>query len=217
MTRTVFRQEMNRLASLITNLGHLVESQIKDSVESLINADIQMAEDIINRDKELDELKLEIEDLCIKLLALQQPMGPDLRFITTILKIITDFDRMADRSRHISEITLIVAKKPKENISKIISEMCEQTLKMVHKVMVCLENKERESVEIVGEMDDVVDRYQEQCFDTIVEHMRTHPQEIDIYVYILLVPRHLERIADHSTNIASRIIYMIKGERVKIN
>lgn len=217
MARNVFRQEMDVLGETVENIIEKVLYGIEHSVTSFINSDMALADKVIKNDVEIDKLKLKVEDKCIHLLALQQPLGPDLRFITTCLKMITDLDRMADRSRHIAEIAQIVKTKPSKTIAIPLKEMTDKTLIMSHRISQCFKARDKNNLETLGEQDDEIDKLQEKIFKLIVEKMKQYPDELDSTVYMLLVPRHLERIADHTTNIASRIIYMTEGDRIKIN
>lgn len=215
--RSQFQQELKSLNIKLLKMGSMVQNIIEVSVQSLAKQDLDRARSVFELDNDIDALELEIEHQCMNLIALQQPIAKDLRTIGTILKIITDLERMGDHAVNIARVTLEIGEdkliKPLIDIPK----MARLTEDMVNK---SLDAFMREDIALAKELDaddDQVDDLYEAIYFELIEMMLENPEIIKQATQLLFIGRYLERTADHATNIGERIIYMVTGERMKIN
>ncbi len=218
VTRQVFHDELEKLHQRLLEMGALVEEAVHTSVRSLAEQDTAAAQAVIDGDDVLDGMELEIEEGCIHLIALQQPMAKDLRLIAAILKIITDLERIADNATNIAEITIRIADqkliKPLEDIPR----MADMSAQMVHDALDALVKQDEAFAREVADRDDAVDAIYSALFDELVEIMQADqdPVRIAQCSNLLFAARFLERIADHATNIAERVVYLASGKREKL-
>jgi phosphate transport system protein len=211
-----FDLELVDLKSNILSMGDLVEEAIIDSVEALKRLDRSRAQEVIDNDRLIDEQELKIDEECLDLLALRQPMAVDLRFITMAMKISTDLERIADLAVDISQRVLELADKP---LLKPLVDIPKLTLlaqKMTRDAIGSFVNKDAELARSVilndREADNLRDLVQQELLnDYISKNKSTIPRAVPL----LLVARHLERICDHATNIAEDVIYMVEAKVVK--
>ncbi|MGQ9719753.1 MAG: phosphate signaling complex protein PhoU [Candidatus Jordarchaeum sp.] len=214
--RIRYRQELQNLRNSFIKMGEDCIKTVRDSVESLKNQDVELAHKVIADSQKIDKQEMEIEQLCMKLLALQQPMAADLRFIVTCLKMITDLDRIGDLSENIVEIAIKTAGKPFFKPLIDIPRMSEIAQGMIRKALDAFITGKIENLTKLSEEDDLIDGLFDQIFRELITLVIEKPSGISDATYLLFVARYLERIADHSCNLASRIIYMVTGKRVKI-
>jgi len=214
-TLVPYDQELARLKDNLLKMSGLVEELISKSVEALKNRDGKLAEEVIQRDKEIDQLELEIDDQCISLIALYQPKAGDLRFITTAMKITNDLERMGDLAEDIAERTLELADqepvKPLVDIPKM-ADLTKEILKMSLDAFV---KGDVTKAEGVWEKEREIDKLKDQVYDELVSIMVRNAHLIPRAIPLLLVSRHLERIADHATNIAEDVVFMVEAKVVK--
>lgn len=215
--RIRYREQLKHLGVLVTKMGEMAIETVRDSVDSLKNQNVELAEKVLEENKKIDELELQIEKICMDLLALQQPMGEDLRFIVTCLKIITDIDRISDLSGNIAEITKATKGKPFFKPLIDIPRMSEISQGMIRKGLNAFTTGNVDNLTQLSEEDDLMDGLFDQIFRELITLVIERPSGISDAAYLLFVARYLERIGDHSCNLASRIIYMVTGKRVKID
>ncbi|WXG40891.1 MAG: phosphate signaling complex protein PhoU [Candidatus Freyarchaeum deiterrae] len=215
--RIRYQEQLKQLENLVAKMGETAIETVRDSVESLKKQDIELAKKVLEKCKTVDELEFEIEKFCMDLLALQQPMGDDLRFIATCLKIITDIDRISDYGGDIAEITLKTAGKPFFKPLIDIPRMAEITQGMIRKALDAFVTRKVDNLTKLGEEDDLVDGLFDQIWRELIALIKEKPSGFSDAAYLLFVARYLERIGDHSCNLASRVIYMVTGKRVKID
>ncbi|MGE5632874.1 MAG: phosphate signaling complex protein PhoU [Caulobacteraceae bacterium] len=217
MTRNYFDQELQELEVLLLKMSSMVEETLGNAIKALKNQDVSMAQQVIDNDDVIDDMEFTVEDKCLKLIALQQPLAKDLRLIATALKIITDLERIADYAVDISKITIKLAGEVyiKELID--IPRMAEITAKMVKGSIDSYVNQDVEKAREVSKMDDEVDGLYKQIFRELLFIMMEDPRKINQATNFLLISRYLERIGDHVTNVCERIIYSITGEREDLN
>jgi len=216
-TRTTFDQALSELQQDIIRMGFSVEEAIAHAVESLTRQDEIMAQGVIDGDVLIDNQHQLIEDKCLKLIATQQPMAKDLRRIATGLMIITDLERMADLAYDIAKIARRIACQPLIKPLIDIPRMAQIAQKMVKE---SLDAFVREDVQLAVSMakeDDLVDSLHNQVFRELLLYMMENPKTINQATALLFASRHLERIADHATNIGERIVYLATGERKDLN
>ncbi len=215
--RSQFEEELKVLKIKLLKMGSMVQNIIEVSVQSLAKQDLDRARSVFELDDDIDGLELEIENQCMNLIALQQPIARDLRTIGTILKIITDLERMGDHAVNIAKVTLEIGEdkliKPLIDIPK----MARLTEDMVNKSLDAFMHEDIELAKELDQDDDQVDDLYEAIYLELIEMMLENPEIIKQATQLLFIGRYLERTADHATNIGERIIYMVTGERLKIN
>ena len=211
-----FDRELEDLKKELLRMGALVEGEIFESIEALKNLSIERANKVINDDKVIDELENKIDEMCLNLLALRQPMAVDLRFITMSLKISTDLERMADLAVDIAQRVLELSGKPLLKPLIDIPKLTELAKEMVTSSMNAFVNK---SADMAGKVI-LLDRYADKLRDTVQKELvddfiSKDASSAGRAVPLILIARHLERICDHATNIAEDVIYMLQAEVVK--
>ena len=217
MVREVYHRDLHKLKEEVISMGSLVSKAIGDSVLSLKNRDVGMAQKVIEMDTEIDAMDHMIEDDCMRLLALQQPMARDLRFIISALKMSIDLERMGDLALEIAIITKITASvpsvKPLVDIPRM-SDICQEMLK---NIMIAFENKDVELAKVVAKRDDEIDMLFDQVRRELISYMIEDPKKITGAQHLNFVARYLERIGDHITNISENVVFMVTGERLELN
>jgi phosphate transport system protein len=217
MVREAYHKDLHKLREEVISMGSLVGKAIGDSVLSLKNRDVELAQKVIDMDDEIDALDHSIEENCMRLLALQQPMARDLRLIISGLKMSIDLDRMGDLALEIAVITKITANvppvKPLIDIPRM-SEICQQ---MLANTMTAFENKDVELAKVTAKRDDEVDMLFDQVRRELISYMIEDPKKITGAQHLTFVARYLERIGDHITNLCENVVFMVTGERVELN
>ena len=217
MVREVYHKDLHRLKEEILNMGSLVSKAIGDSVMSLKNRDVEMAQIVIDMDKDIDALDHSIEENCMRLLALQQPMARDLRLIISVLKMSIDLERMGDLSLEIAVITKITANVPPVKPLIDIPRMAEVCQQMLETTMIAFENKDIELAKSAAKRDDEVDNLFDQIRRELISYMIEDPKKITGAQHLTFVARYLERIGDHITNLCESVVFMVSGERLEMN
>lgn len=207
-----FRKELETIKKRILTLGSMVEDLVHDSVKAVDRVDADLADQIIKKDSEIDETEVDIEEECLKVLALHQPVAVDLRFIITVIKINNELERIGDQAVNIAQRVQIIAKRPKPPFWFDYSEMGEKAQKMLRMSLDALVNMDVDLAYRVITMDDEVDQIKSEAYDKIKQAIQELPERVGYYINLLLISRHLERLADHATNIAEEVIYLVEGE-----
>jgi phosphate transport system protein len=210
-----YEEELTGLRQRVLEMGGMVEKQIADAVRALTSGDRALAEATIPKDHAVNRLDVEIDELCIRLLALRQPAARDLRFITTALKITTDLERIGDRAVSICERTLELLDEPALKPYIDLPRMAEISLDMLRRSLDAFVREDTEIALDVCRRDDEVDKLNSQIFRELLSFMVEDPRAITRAMRILFVSKYLERIADHATNIAEMVIYMVKGKSIR--
>ena len=211
----IFDNELNMLKEKVLTLGSMVETAIRDSVRSLVERDSNLARDVIKKDHLVNALEVKIDEECVRLIALRQPMARDLRFITTTMKITTDLERMGDLAVNIAERALELNEEPQLKPFKNIPKMAEITEGMVRDTLdAFVRGCSNLPYEVINR-DDEVDDLTVTNFNELLELMLKDPRIIPLAVKRTYVAKYLERIADHTTNIAEMTIYMCKGKIIR--
>lgn len=211
--RARFDEKLQELENLLMKMGANVEEILTLAFKSLIDRDVELAKKVISMDKEIDFIEIQIEKKCLNLIALQQPLAGDLREIAGILKIITDLERIGDYCVNIAKITLEIGEedfiKPLVDLPKMEAYVQE----MVKGGLDAFVNKDVELARKIARLDDVVDDLYESVYTDLLEYGVKDKQTKQQVIRLLFVGRHLERMADHVTNICERVIFMIEGIR----
>jgi phosphate transport system protein len=207
-----FRRELENIKKRILTLGSLVEDRVRLAVQSVDQIDAEMAQRIIKTDYEIDEMEVEIEEECLKVLALHQPVAVDLRFIIAVIKINAELERIGDQAVNIAQRVEVIAKRPKPPFTFDYSVMGEKAQRMLKMSLDALVNLDVDIAYKVIMMDDEVDQIKKDAYDKIKQAIQSLPERVGYYINLLLISRHLERLADHATNVAEEVIYLVEGE-----
>ena len=217
--RQSFEHQIHHLEQDVVRLGVVVEEMLEGAMRSLLTQDAALAEVVVRNDDIADQLDLEIEQQCIHLLALQQPLSKDLRIITTVIKIIADLERVGDYSVDIAKTGARMAGHPSFEPMPEIARMGELTLQIVHDSLRAFVDRDLALARrICAHDDDTIDDLHDRIFEELLAVMKERPECVPKAARYLLISRYLERIADHCTNIAERIFYMETGhaEELKV-
>ncbi len=209
------QREIENLKRQILSLGASVESAVRDAVLSIEKSDEQLAKKVIDDDIKIDNTEVEIEEDCLKILALHQPVAIDLRFIVAVLKMNSDLERIGDLAVNIAERAVFLANHPRVTISIDLAEMARLTMSMLRNSLDALINQDSVLAHRVCKSDDNVDQMNRQMYIDIQDGITRNPEQIHSLIHLLSVSRHLERIADHATNIAEDVIYMLEGRIIR--
>ena len=207
--------ELNRLKDELVRMAGLAEAAIGLAVKALVSRDAEAARQVIASDGAINTLEMEIDELCLRTMALYQPEAKDLRLLAMALKINNDLERMGDQAVNIAERTLELLKEPLLKPLIDIPRMAEVAQRMVKESIDAFVHQDPARARAVCLQDDEVDRYDDQIFRELLTYMMEDPKAITRSVNLILVSRHLERIADHATNIAEDVIYMVQGKNIK--
>ncbi len=210
-----YEEELKKLREEILYMGGMVEDQIQKSIKSLVERDSKLAELIIERDHEVNRLDVDIDDICVRLLALHQPAGRDLRFITTGLKITTDLERIGDMAVNICERALELNQEPQLKPYIDIPRMARVAQRMIRESLDAFVREDTDLALKVCKDDEEVDQLNSQIFREVVTFMIDDPHTINRAIKISSISKYLERIADHATNIAEMVIFMVKGKSIR--
>ncbi len=212
MLRQNFLEELKKLENSLVEMGTTVKDMLEKSKKALLDRDSALAKQVIEMDDIVDKYNWSIEDNCLKLLALQQPMAHDLRVIAAAMKIISDIERMGDYCVDIAKFTIELIKLPPLPLNKNLINMFELVEKMLCDSLDAFVNRDINFILSVVEQDDAIDRTYYRIYDEVIEEIEHAPETAPQQVKYLMIARFLERIADHITNIAERIYYMETGE-----
>lgn len=208
-------REVEKLKKKILSYSADVESALHKAIKSLKDRDVELAKSVIVTDEELDQLEVEIEEDCLKILALHTPVANDLRFIIAVLKINNDLERIADQAANIAERVPPLCNWESWTLPVELNLMVERSQSMLKKSLEALINLDIKKAREVIVEDDEVDELNSKMYQIIEDMICKNPADIDCFINILTVSRNLERVADLVTNIAEDVIYMVKGEIVR--
>jgi len=209
------QREIDNLKKDILDLGSLVELSVHEATKAIETRDEALAKSVIEKDIEIDQKEVDIEESCLKILALYQPVASDLRFIVAVLKIDNDLERIGDLAVNIAERAVFLVTQPKVKISFDFPSMASKAQTMLKDSLDALVNQRADLAAEVCAGDDVVDKVNREMYLKVQEAIHKHPEQTESLIHLLSVSRHLERIADCATNIAEDVIYMAKGEIVR--
>jgi phosphate transport system protein len=209
------QHDLDRLKKEILAMGALVEEAINRAIASLTQRDAALARQVLEGDDAIDRKEVEVEDLCLKILALHQPVAGDLRYIIAVLKVNNDLERMGDLAQNIAERVMFLAVNEPVPVHLDFTLMVELVRRMVGESLDALVNQDPVLARRVCVQDDEVDRLQKQMFETLQSVMMRDPKAVERAVQVLSVSRHLERIADSATNIAEDIVFMVEGDIIR--
>ncbi|HLP57881.1 MAG TPA: phosphate signaling complex protein PhoU [Candidatus Deferrimicrobium sp.] len=203
---------IKNLLKLLNALSAKVEESVRRSFQSLEENDAELARKVIKDDEIIDQQEIDIEEECLKILALHQPVAIDLRYLVAALKINNDLERIGDLASNISRHSLDILSDPLLKKPVDFQDMCRLTQSMLKNSLDSLVNLDINAAYEILKKDDEVDRMNKNLSAEIVEAIKKNPAKADVLVLFIYIARHLERLADHTTNIAEDIIYLITGE-----
>jgi len=213
-----FPHELSKLNQKLLHLSTIVEEKIRKATKLIENHDREMAQSLINSDYEVDELEVEIEEDCLKILALHQPVAGDLRFIIAVIKINNEMERIADMAVNIAMRV--------DNISKFnhdaatsyeFGPMSDKVISMLKKSIDSLISRDTVLAKTIFLDDDFVDSYRNKCYEDIKVRIKEDPEHPGYHINTYLLARHLERIGDRAVNIAEEVIYLVEGTITRFN
>lgn len=210
-----FQRELEKIKKMILSLGAMVEERVRMAAKAIDTKDAELADKIITSDHEIDEMEVEVEEECLKVLALHQPVAVDLRFLIAIIKINNDLERIGDQAVNIAQRVGTIAKQKSPSFIYDYSGMAEKAEAMLKMSLDSLVNLDDDQAYKVVTLDDEVDQIQQEAYDLVKEAMAKHPDQLSYLINLFLISRHLERLADHATNIAEEVIYLIEGEIIR--
>lgn len=212
---TVFERELEDLKGKVLKLGSMVEKAISDSIKSLVERNSKLAADVIDKDPQVNAIDVEIDEECIRLIALRQPRAGDLRLITTAMKITTDLERIGDLAVDVSERALELNEEPQLKPYIDIPRMAEIAQGMVRDALDALVKGDAKLAIDVIKRDDQVDMLNVQVFNELLFFMIQDPHTVSRATRITYVSKYIERIADHATNIAEMVVYLVEGKIIR--
>ncbi|WP_156856791.1 phosphate signaling complex protein PhoU [Oceanobacillus sp. AG] len=215
-TREQFQSELEQLKEEVIKMANLSGEALSKAVDSLINQDLEQAKEILEEDKQIDELEREINEKSVLLIAKQQPVATDLRQIIIALRVVTDIERMGDNAKNIAKATIHLDK----NLSTIpegLRQMHEIAMDMLKTSMHAFKYEDITVAEKLAETDDKVDKMYKHIVSELIGETATNPDKIQYIMQVAFCARYLERFADHITNIGESILYLVKGKNYNLN
>lgn len=216
VTRVMFEEELETLRHRLLEMGSDADAMVERAVRALTTQNVEIAEMVIQSDDALDSLDVQIEADCMRLIALQQPMARDLRLIGTALKVITDLERIGDHAVDIAKVARKLARDTFYKPLVDLPRMAERVRVMLKNAMAAFVNHDLKMVDTVVRADDEVDTLFHQLRDELHAVMRNNPSLVVQASYLLFVAHYLERIADHTVNIAERVYYVETGDLAQL-
>ena len=207
--------QIQQLKQLILRFGTIVEESINRSNIALFMKDVALARRVMDNDSEIDRMEVEVEEECLKILALYQPVAADLRFVVAVLKINNDLERIGDLASNIAKRVAQLENTGPYELPREIPLMAKQAEEMVKKSLDAVVNGDPDLARLIREEDDVVDAGRQTVRKLMMEQIKQNPESVESLLRINSVSKHLERIADMATNIAEDVIYMVEGEIVR--
>ena len=214
-TDKTYDVELDELRGKLLTLGGKVEAEIANGVRALLERDSALAESVVASDREVNRLEVEIDELCRRLLALRQPAASDLRLITTALKVVVDLERIGDLAVNIAERSIDLNQSPPIGPLHGLTEIAQLCQQQVRAALDAFVDESVEKAEAVIKGDELVDALYHKLFHGLIELMLEDPKHIRRVTSLMFVAKHLERLADHATNVAEMVIYMVRGTDVR--
>jgi len=212
---THLHKEIENLKKRILYMGAEVEEAVRKAVNSFAARNVRQAQEVIDHDEELDQLEVEIEEECLKILALHQPVAIDLRYVIAVLKMNNDLERIGDLAVDLAERAVYLSEHPPIDLRLDLQGMADLTQSMLKRSLDALVNSDPQLARQVRASDDGVDEMNMRMFALVQDYIRDNPNHVAEAIHWLSASRHLERIGDQATNIAEDVIYMVEGEIVR--
>lgn len=207
--------ELDALQALLLRMADVVDEQFADALNALFRRDLALAEQVHRRDDEVDDLEMQVDHQCERILALHHPVADELRMLITAVKINTDLERVGDHCKNLAKNTSYVVNSPAALQSTQLQAMSDAARGMFREVYDAYLNRDRDRAERVLAQDSEVDRLHAENFYALVEHGRAHPEDLEAVAHLITASKALERISDHAKNIAENVIFLIEGIDVR--
>jgi phosphate transport system protein len=210
-----YEADLHALREMLLLMGGQVEEMIRDALLAAINRDDALAKSVMQRDRQVNRSEVEVDKMCLRILALRQPAASDLRFVTFALKIVTDVERIGDLAVNVAQRASELAAEPPLPLPPEISLMSGLVQQMLHLALDAFVRSDAEAAHAVAQRDDEIDELYRQLFDRELALMRSDPSAVDRAARQLFLAKHLERLADHVQNLAEMVIFMAHGKDVR--
>ncbi len=207
-----YDEDLRKLRDLTARMGGLAERQVADATRALVRRDTELASEVVSRDAQIDALEREIEAFCVRILALRQPMAADLRVVIAAMKASNDIERIGDYARNAAKRAIVLASLPSIGSLNGFERMAQLVQENLKAAMDAFVNDDAEAARRVWEADEPVDAIYNGIFRELLTFMMEDPRNITAATHMLFIAKNLERIGDHTTNIAERIFYAVRGD-----
>ncbi|MBI1849835.1 MAG: phosphate signaling complex protein PhoU [Planctomycetes bacterium] len=207
--------ELQKLRKHLLTMGGMVEEAVQKSVAGLLERKPEIAREVVSGDDRIDRAEVEVEEECLKVLALHQPVAEDLRFAAAVMKINNDLERVGDLAVNVAERAQFLATQPPIAIPVQLRAMADAASRMVRESLDAFVNRDVEAARRICGEDDQVDEYNREIIATLRRAMQSDPETIERALHLFSVSKYLERIADHATNVAEDVVYLVEGEIIR--
>ena len=212
-----FHEDLRAVAARLSEMGSLVESRVRDAVLALAERQPDLAVRVASGDAAVNELEVEVDELCLRALALQHPVASDLRLIRSLIKANTDLERVGDQAVNVAQAVIDVIGQPPLAAEHDVLALGEVALEMLHDSLAAFVEQDVPAAQLVLERDDEADARRDALFQKLIAQMRTDPDTVRQSQGLLSIARGLERTADHATNLAEEVIFLVEGRDVRHN
>jgi phosphate transport system protein len=210
-----FDRDIEEIKELLLRMGGMVEQQMGDSVRALLERDTDLASHVIERDRDIDQMELTIDQKTIELMAVMQPAASDLRFVATIMKITPELERIADLAQDVCERAIELNREPQLKTISQLPLLAENAQRMVREALDSFVRGDVELARNVIRHDDVVDQLTEDSFRSLLTYMLENPRNISSAIRLTFIGKYFERMADGATNICEMVVYLVEGKMIK--
>jgi phosphate transport system protein len=210
-----YEEQLRTLRRELLEMGHAVEKRIGEAIRALTERDSSVAQEVIDGDRQIDQMEMHIDDTCLQILARRQPVASDLRMVTISLKLVTDLERIGDLAVHIAERAMELNEEPPLKPYVDLPNMAETAQLMVREALESFVTADADRAEKILDQDNIVDAYYWQIFRELVTYMIEDPRNITRAMRLQSIAKHLERVGDHATNLAEMVVFMVKGKDIR--
>ena len=210
-----FDRDIEEIKQLMLRMGGMVEQQMVESVRALMERDTELAQHVIDRDRDIDQMELTIDQKTIELMATMQPAASDLRFVATIMKITPELERIADLAQDVCERAIELNREPQLKAISQLPLLAENAQRMVREALDSFVRGDAELARSVIRRDDVVDQLTEESFRSLLTYMLENPRNIASAIRLTFIGKYFERMADNATNICEMVVYLVEGKMIK--
>ncbi|AHC14334.1 phosphate signaling complex protein PhoU [Salinispira pacifica] len=215
--RLKLNEELTAVYQQVLKMGTLVEESLQKAINALIHRDAELAEQVITNDFQIDTYQSTIEDHCTKIIATEQPVASDLRNLVTVIKIVSDLERIGDHARHLARSLESIDQATMDSLLPDIEKMTKKGIEMVHQSLTAFSRFDSRLARKTAEMDDQLDEQHKLLYNKIISMMKQDPDKVEAGGTLLFLNRFLERLGDHVTNICEWIVYASSGNHSELN
>ncbi|WP_052078927.1 phosphate signaling complex protein PhoU [Spirochaeta lutea] len=216
-TRIRLNEQMAEVYQTVLKMGTFVEEALRKALNAVSNRNMNLAQQVIEHDIHIDSYQNAIEDMCTKIIATEQPVASDLRELVTLIKVVSDLERIGDHARHLAKSISSISEPILEQVLPKIKVMTEKGISMVHDALTALSTHDADLATTIAAMDDQIDELHTQLYEQIITIMQEDPRYIEEGTTLLFLNRFLERLGDHVTNICEWIVYAKRGTHIELN